>query len=56
MESNPFIYLVTTAILTVGLTATTVIWHYEMLLKNHDMVEIGTYTLNSKLVESWVPK
>jgi hypothetical protein len=56
IERNPFAYLISTIVATVVLTGGTVVWHYEMLLKNHDLVEIGTYTQNSKLTETWVSK
>ncbi|MEC5145960.1 hypothetical protein [Chitinophaga sp. 212800010-3] len=56
IERHPFAYLISIAITTVTLTSIVVGWHYEMLLKNHDLVEIGAYTLNSKLDDDWVRK
>lgn len=56
IEANPFISLIISCSIVGSIVAAIIIWHYQMLLSGHDLVEKDSYTLNSKLTESWVPK
>lgn len=48
--------VVKACVATGTLVAGIIIFIYQMVLYNHDLVEKDTYTLNTKLNESWVPK